>query len=164
MNFKKPLSLLLIAGIAVGINASDNDAQKNELEQQSTSTAQEKINDKYHRRIQDDISTSPADDFHMFAFMICFFNTAFKYADFSYCTEKLANLSSAIEISPRDICPMVIAATEEKDIAKISLLMASIPAIYFGVHTITGMIRKQSAWNELSEFKRLKAEIESNQT
>ncbi len=32
MNFKKSLSLLLIAGIAIGISASDSNTKKNELE------------------------------------------------------------------------------------------------------------------------------------
>ena len=46
MNFTKSLSLLLIAGLATGIVASDNDTKKSEL--------QKEINTKYYNRIQDD--------------------------------------------------------------------------------------------------------------
>ena len=132
MNFKKPLSLLLIVGLATGIVASDNDTKKSEL--------QKEINTKYYNRIQDDINIKPAFDFHVLCFIASSLAAAIYYAD----------LSNTHAFTP----------IKEKADLTISLFKASTVTLYFCAHIVATLIRMNNARAELKDFERFKAEQE----
>ncbi len=153
MNFKKPLSLLLLAGIATA-----------QMSIASDQTAQEKINDRYHRRIQDDMSDSRS-SFYPFSLFVLSFYTSLKYLYYFDIVDKIKHLQKFHQSYPKfSVVNEITNLIKERDTVKISLIIPTVLTLYFGIRTIAQMINLKNAEAELEEFGKLKAEIESNQT
>ncbi len=153
MNFKKPLCLLLIAGLATA-----------QMSVASDQTAQEKINDRYHRRIQDDISDSRS-TFNIFSLSVFSFYTSLKYMYYFDIVNGIKHLQSLHQSYPKiSVINEIANLIKKRDTVKISLIIPTVLTLYFGICTIAQLINLNNAEAELKEFGKLKAEIESNQT